>query len=268
MMRSDFSVGRIDGCTRAARVRTLVPALLTLGLLGVCSQVAHAQRITLNGSASLAGGVLRLTPAEHDRTGSAWLTARQSVQGGFETTFQFRISSPGGGTDLTGATGADGFAFVVQNASLSALGFGGGGIGYAGIPNSLAVEFDTWLNGPSPAEGGDPNSNHVSVHTGGTGPNGSGEGASIGLATGVPNLSDGRVHLAAIRYTAPSDTRVPPAQRGLLRVAVDGINLLSIRLDLAQLLSLTGGGAFVGFTAATGGAFENHDILSWSFRSL
>jgi hypothetical protein len=39
-------------------------------------------------------------------------------------------------------------------------------------------------------------------------------------------------------------------------------------MDLGQFLSLTSGRAFVGFTAGTGGAFENHDILTWSFRSL
>lgn len=268
MARRGFSI-RTAGCrTHTAFVGKAAPAILGLALLALGTPSAHAQRFALNGSAHLSGGVLRLTPAEHDRAGSAWLATRQSVQGGFETSFQFRISNPGGGTDPTGATGADGFAFVVQNASLSALGFGGGGIGYAGIPNSLAVEFDTWMNGPRPEEGGDPNANHISVHTRGTGPNGSGESASIGLATGVPPLSDGRIHLATLRYTAPSDTRVPPAQRGILRVAVDGITFLAIRLDLGQLLSLTGGGAFVGFTAATGGAFENHDILSWSFRSL
>jgi hypothetical protein len=32
--------------------------------------------------------------------------------------------------------GADGMAFVVQNASLDALGGDGGGKGYAGIPSS------------------------------------------------------------------------------------------------------------------------------------
>ena len=41
---------------------------------------------------------------------------------------------------------ADGFAFVLYDAlavNTSAVGAGGGGLGYAGLPNSVAVEFDT-----------------------------------------------------------------------------------------------------------------------------
>ena len=74
--------------------------------------------------------------------------------------------------DSLGNIGADGFTFVIQNSDSSlfggggssALGSTGGGLGYAGIPNSLAVEFDTWFNPVL----GDPNGNHISVHTAGT----------------------------------------------------------------------------------------------------
>ena len=48
--------------------------------------------------------------------------------------------------------GGDGFAFVIHldpNATAT-LGAGGEGMGYAGIRNSLVVEFDTWYN---PAQG-------------------------------------------------------------------------------------------------------------------
>ena len=42
--------------------------------------------------------------------------------------------------------GGDGFAFVVQNFGEQSLGQGGGGLGYGGIPNEVAVEFDTWFD--------------------------------------------------------------------------------------------------------------------------
>ena len=48
------------------------------------------------------------------------------------------------------ARGADGFAFVLQNDRRFALGEGGMSLGYGGIANSLAVEFDTYYN-PEPA---------------------------------------------------------------------------------------------------------------------
>ena len=44
--------------------------------------------------------------------------------------------------------GADGFAFVLHGDSnaTATLGAGGEGMGYAGIRNAIAVEFDTWYN--------------------------------------------------------------------------------------------------------------------------
>jgi hypothetical protein len=44
--------------------------------------------------------------------------------------------------------GADGFAFVLHGDSneTRTLGEGGEGMGYAGIRNAIAVEFDTWYN--------------------------------------------------------------------------------------------------------------------------
>lgn len=42
--------------------------------------------------------------------------------------------------------GGDGIAFVIQEQDPRALGAGGAGLGYTGIENSLAVEFDTFYN--------------------------------------------------------------------------------------------------------------------------
>src|ERR1019366_699933 len=72
------------------------------------------------------------------------------------------------GSTNTGFGPADGIAFVIQNSALTALGPNGCGIGFggsayctpgSGIPNSLAVEFNTFNNGP----GVDPSSNDVTI---------------------------------------------------------------------------------------------------------
>jgi hypothetical protein len=168
--------------------------------------------LTLVGNAAQAGTLLRLTPDAGGQDGAAWFNTRQSVQGGFDTTFQFRIN--------TSLDMADGLAFVIQNspAGTSAIGDGGGGIGYASIPNSLAVEFDTYNNGEFTTP-------HVSVQTLGAAPNSRSDVASLGHLS-FPAMANGNVHTARIRY-------VP----GTLDIFIDGATTpgLSVSVDLVSL---------------------------------
>jgi lysophospholipase L1-like esterase len=208
--------------------------------------------LTLVGNAVRLEDRLRLTVDQEGQTGAAWLPAKQSVQGGFEGTFQWQISRTGQ------AEGADGFAFIIQNASGLALGDGGADIGYSGIANSLAIEFDTLQNPPEEFGGelGDPNDNHISVQSRGTLPNTANPTFSLGSTTAIPLLTDGNVHTAKVVY-------VP----GTLTIFLDTLTkpVLTVPVDLGTTLSLDNGQAWVGFTAATGGRSQAHDILSFSF---
>ncbi len=65
--------------------------------------------------------------------------------------------------------GADGIAFVIQNYSNRELGLLGGGIGYSGLRNCLAIEIDTYANDSLQIENClDRNDNHIAVLRGGT----------------------------------------------------------------------------------------------------
>jgi len=215
------------------------------------------------------GAVLRLTPNAFFTSGSAWFTTPQSVSGAFSTTFTFQLS----GTSSSGDGNADGFAFVIQNSALAALGPDGCGLGYGdsntgcapttgGIPYSLAIEFDTYQNAD------DPNNNHVAIQScGGATPNSidhvSGGvslpcNLALNSAPGV-TLADGNPHTVTVTYSGPSTT--------LLDVLLDGHDLFpgGVNVNLNTLLTLTTGTAWVGFTAATGGGDDNQDILSWTF---
>ena len=222
----------------------------------VYSDFSSIDGLTLVGMAAQSGNKLRVTPAANTQVGAAWQTAKQSVQEGFQTTFQFRISDP----DM-GFNGADGFAFVVQNDRVDAMGPplapGYGGLfetdPESGIFNSVAIEFDTFWN----PERGDPNGNHVSVQTRGTQANNVNHKYSLGCATPSFNLEDGNIHTALIGY-------VP----GSLSISLDGTPLLSVNLDLGSKLNLDQGHAWVGFTAGTGGGYENIDIHNWSLTSV
>lgn len=114
------------------------------------------------------GSRLRLTPSFAKMSGSAWYPRKMNVYEGFETTFQFEISNPSFHCNQQNdvntfcrSRGADGFAFIIQNSNLLSLGDNGAGLGYQGIPNSLAIEFDTFHN----YDNLDFYENHVAVMT-------------------------------------------------------------------------------------------------------
>jgi Legume lectin domain len=174
----------------------------------------------------------------------------QPVIVGFTTWFQFQAHN------LQCCTPGDGFAFIVQFAPstdstygargtyVGALGAGngdvGGGLGYAGINNSLAIEFDLAQNP------WDPNGNHIAVQT--CGPNTNtpvhdNGSYTIGNHQNVPNClysymdkgaiytpqimmggtcngescTDGIKHDVVIGYTAPSQMQ----PQSLLQVWLD-----------------------------------------------
>ena len=205
-----------------------------------------------------------MTANLNTQKGSCFYDQPVAVASGFTCRFEFQISSLAGG-------GADGMTFIIQNAAsgLGALGDDGSGMGYAqnpgtSIENALAVEIDTWNSGQ-----GDPNDNHVSVHTGGTGVNLYSEDYSIGNRAAATDLSSGNVHTMVVHY-----------EGGVIEVFVDDLvnPLVSAPWDFATGgtylngstvggLNLIGGdSAYVGFTGGTGGANEIHDVLSWSWQ--
>ncbi|MEO8658238.1 MAG: hypothetical protein ABI693_07195 [Bryobacteraceae bacterium] len=205
--------------------------------------------LTLNGQTTTAGGALRLTSVPSQNS-STWYSQPQAVTNAFTTTFQFRATP-------TSTPAADGFAFVIQKASVNAIGASGlgGYLGYEGIAGSLAVEFDTYLN----SDFADPNANHVAIQSGGTGANTSTHGpATLAMNSSLPfTIADSAVHTAVIVYAS-----------GVLTVTVDGTTLVTANVNIANLLGLSPGGtAWVGFTAATGSNSENSDILSWSMQT-
>ena len=173
-----------------------------------------------------------------------------NISGGFGSDFAFQLTQ--------GSPPADGIAFVIQDISGVAVGSTGGGMGYGGLERSLAVEFDTWDNaaGDNGPGDGDPDNNHIAVHTAGTGLNTPGLETRIGITSlGALRLADGAVHNARVTYDPI----------GSLSVYLDDLSTprLIVPVNLDTLLDLEGGNAWIGFTAATGAAYENHDLLRW-----
>jgi hypothetical protein len=83
-------------------------------------------------------------------------------------------------------------AFVIQADRFDAKGSPGLGLGYDGINNSIAIEFDTYHN----PENSDPYENHISIHTRGwQEPNSSNHTYSLGHTNAVQSLTDGRLNI-------------------------------------------------------------------------
>jgi hypothetical protein len=201
-------------------------------------------------SADRFNGALRLVPAVNLKRGQSWFARRLKVNSGFQITFRFRISN-------TSSDGADGIAFVLHNdpAGLQAQSSTGGSMGYSQIKNAVAIEFDIFQNGDL----NDPTANHIDVLSS-TGVNQPVTSAHANPFTGyvVPTsnaLENGNIHTARITYAANT-----------LRVYYDDNTtpVLTKTIDIATPLNNSADqGAWVGFTAATGGNHANHDILTW-----
>lgn len=254
-----------------------------------------------NGSAMVTGGVLQITPATGSQNGSAWYTnpvgsapAPLSLINGFSTTFTFQFTNQGGQDGTNGLPGADGIAFVVQNGCFSnktcnVLAVSpdvgtGGEIGFAGLSNSVAVQFDTWCNTEyhDTCATNDPYSSadQVTVESCGSAANTVNHDAGCSFGTvdlstfGTPHiyLADGKVHSATINYVPPpgSGTCSPGSTPGsgpcgTLTVILDTQTILAVPFNLAYLGLDSSDDAYTGFTGATGGSFETQDLLSWNF---
>ena len=205
--------------------------------------------LTLVGNSSQYQNGLRLAPAASWQVGAVWNSSKQFVQTGFETDFTFQISNS---TELLHG---DGFAFVIQNDSLSAIGQAGFNLGYGGINNNIAIEFDTYQNSRLYHNSDDPSHNHVSVQVIGAYPYQTDIANSIGYTSDITNMIEG-VHSVNIKYTD-----------GVLAITFDNQNQpnLSIPMVIGSFMNSDAGKAWVGFTASTGSGCQNHDILNWSF---
>lgn len=206
--------------------------------------------LTLSGSATTTvtsdGAVLRLVPAMGFQAGSAFSLTPINLTN-FSSFFSFRLTNPEGPEGSEVDIGGEGFVFVVQPFS-SSLGGPGGGLGYAGVSPSVGVEFDTFRNAWDPSAG----SNHLGVDL-------NGSVASLVTVNTLPNFDDGNRWFAWVDYGLTT-LEVRVNQTGIRPeipvISIQGINIA------AMFGSNT---AFVGFSAATGAAWENVDIISWQY---
>lgn len=231
--------------------------------------------LTLKGNTTTTGspGVLRIVPATGGQSGAAYSTTPITLgtNATFSTQFQFKFTNPGGWDP------ADGITFVLA-ASPGNLGGAGVGMGYSGVGNSFAVEFDTYNNtGYGLGNDDGDSSNHVALDTNGDLTNTAlanvyGNGSCGFPSGGNPDQNDytvdgcmanGHVWTALITYDGTSNlldvTLTDPAESSSFH-AISGYSI-----DISSLLGTNT--AYVGFTGGTGAGWENEDILNWTFAN-
>jgi hypothetical protein len=200
--------------------------------------------LALNGSAQVNGTRLVLTPSASGQAGSAWWVDPVTIRNGFFSQFVFTLDGS-----------SDGIAFVIQTDGLGALGGTGSGLGYAGIPRSLAIEIDTFSFGG----GSELEADHASIFTEGVDPNDSSDFNYLNWGPIPFDVNDGQPHLAEIRYDGSN-----------LALLIDGYSITGIAVDLEDILGASildpNGCAYVGLTGATGGAVAEQAIESWSIN--
>jgi autotransporter-associated beta strand protein len=183
-----------------------------------------------NGPASISGDTLTITTNNGDLANSAIYNRKVSTQD-FTASFTY--------LDATGG-GADGFTFLLQTNGQSAVGGGGGGLGYSGVINSVALEGNVY---------------------GGSGIRIAQNGATGGYtAPGTVDLtSNANPTTFTLVYHTSTDT---------LDVTLDQPGLAANYTTSYAGIGLAGlGDVYVGFTGGTGGLSAQQNISNFSYSA-
>jgi hypothetical protein len=211
---------------------------------------------------------IQLTPSASDCRGSIWLSVADpdliDSSRDFAVEFSFRIRR----------SGADGMALVFHNdpAGTAALGQGGGGLGYAGLTNAIALEIDTYQGVDTCA---DPNGNHFSLQCAPAGrPLSSHHSQSIACTSDsgvpLPVLNDGSDPLHCLAYYDSAgqtfsvwlSDKPSAGEETTLLCGADYLRILRAEQFLLSERVGNGNRLLIGFTAATGGLSQEHLVLN------
>lgn len=192
----------------------------------------------------------RLTQAIQGQVGSIWYDQKIDLNQSFDVVFDINLGCIDG-------NGADGIAFMLQPLSTS-IGISGGGLGYAGVSPSIAVEFDTYQNccsnstNNTPQDGNDPAQDHMAIMK-----NGTVNHLHVNNLAGPVDILNGRnaedcnFHPVRISWNARTKK---------FDCYVDCILKLSYTGDIINTIFSGNPNVYFGFTAATGGSINVQQV--------
>ncbi|WP_114903115.1 T9SS type B sorting domain-containing protein [Kordia sp. SMS9] len=214
-----------------------IKSIFTLFFILFCIQLQAQLLPSLIGDANDIGGdCFEITQNINNQSGAVWSGTPIDMLEDFVVEFR-------GFFGTNDANGADGITFIIKNTQTPEIGNSGGGMGYSGINNSLAVEFDTWQNNDL----GDPFFDHLAIVS--LGNNNHFSGANLaGPIQASPtsnNIEDGVEHIIRIEWTAATTT---------LDVYFDCSLRLSYSGNVVNTILGGTSQAYFGFTGSTGGS--------------
>ncbi len=178
---------------------------------------------------------LELTDGGTKEASSAFWTTPVNIQA-FTTNFTFQLTS----------AVADGFTFTLQNGSPTAVGGGGGGLGYQTITNSVAIKFDIYSNS---GEGAD----STGLYTNGAPP----ITPAIDITSSGVVLSNGNTIAGQLVYDGTTLTL------NLTDTVTNKTYSHAFTVNIPATIGATT--ALVGFTGSTGGYASIQNIKTWTF---
>lgn len=234
-----------------------VPLFIILGVVpstlaqavNNCDTAYSAANFTRGGVATDSSGTIMLTPNSGSQFGAIWNKSRVNLSNDFCVSAEVYL----GADDY----GADGLAFVMQPNSVAA-GSTGGGLGYAGITPSFAVEYDTYYNG------GDLYNDHVGLMKNGNVVSHNLWGVN---AVDVGNIEDNQWRKTKVYW----DSTANAVSVWLDKNADGDLDDAGETLFNAVSVDLEGnfsGEVYWGFTAATGGATNLQQVRNIAYTGV
>lgn len=206
----------------------IASCIMPFGLMAQYAVNGNATQINCN--------CYRLTPDANNQSGSVWNLNQINLHNPFDFIFDVYFGVNDGG--------ADGIGFVLQPISTT-VGGGGGGMGFAGISPSWAVEMDTYQNG------GDPAVDHIAIIRNGD-VNHASANTLVGpvqMSASSGNVEDGGWHQLRVVWDPATIT---------VLVYFDGALRLTQAYDIIGNIFGGSPNVYWGFTAGTGGARNEH----------
>jgi|GEM_PF-3196528 len=232
---------------------------------GIRDSVFNSTLFRTGGNFKLNNKGIILTENKSLQVGHLWLRDKLNIKKGFTTNFAFRVYTGNNNKMFEQSfPGADGFALIFQNFKREIVGSSGGGIGFVGIPNSLAIEIDLFGNYLSLDNIYDPNGNHLAIFSNKEMPNIANHtsNALIKEKTDIVEvLGDSSIYYFNLNYEYENKKLEVSVSKSLN----DFSNSLILNdFDFGNYIKLDQDQySFIGISAATGTAMQFHEVTDW-----